>query len=351
MLKAIMNEARLRLDITTQGPLMIKTGYATVIGADMAPVQTFRGGQLEVYLPGSTLKGIFRSHIEKVINSIEPRVACNPLSRGDDPRDDKHLYRPFCGHKYNDRTAKSEVYSGSCPTCRLFGSTSFSSRIAIEDAYLPKDMTGSKELIEHRDGIAIDRLTGGTGGGAKFDLEVVPEGVTFTTTIHVRNFEVWQLGMLFVIIQDMEDELIRIGSGRSRGLGKVRATISEEAVASHEGGVVLSSVRFNQAKEPNNEVWGLGRWLGSEYKTYGTWSDDVLRLASEMPHTPRGVRNIRVFKQDTLLEPLKQASIDAFAKRIQTWPKQEQTGQGGQGGQGRTGAAQTPYGQQGQQRR
>src|SRR5438874_12544766 len=100
MLKAIMNEARLRLDITTQGPLMVKTGYATVIGADMAPVQTFRNEQLEVYLPGSTLKGIFRSHIEKVINSIKPQVACNPLSRVDDSRDDRHLYRPFCRSKY-----------------------------------------------------------------------------------------------------------------------------------------------------------------------------------------------------------------------------------------------------------
>ena len=80
-------------------------------------------------------------------------------------------------------------------------------------------------MIEHRDGIAIDRLTGGTGGGAKFDLEVVTEGTTFSTDIHLRNFEIWQLGMLFVIIQDMGDELIRIGSGRSRGLGKVKASI------------------------------------------------------------------------------------------------------------------------------
>jgi CRISPR-associated RAMP protein (TIGR02581 family) len=341
MLKAIMNEARLRLDITTQGPLLVKTGYATVIGTDMAPVQTFRNGQSEVYLPGSTLKGIFRSHIEKVINSIRPQAACNPLSRADDPLDDRHLYRPFCGGKYNDKTAKTEVYSGSCPTCRLFGSTWFSSRITIEDAYLPQGSVGTKELIEHRDGIAIDRLTGGTGGGAKFDLEVVAAGKTFTTAIHLRNFEIWQLGMLFVIIQDMEDELIRIGSGRSRGLGKVKATISEEVVGSHDGGVVLSSVRFNPEKqEKENEVWGLGHWLGSEHEVYGTQADDMLHLSPALPHTPRGIRNIRVFKGDAL-ESLKQESINIFAQRIQAWPPPEQTAQA------RTGAQQ----QQGQQRR
>src|SRR5437016_13395168 len=132
MLKALVNEARLRLDITTQGPLLIKTGYATVIGADMAPVQTYRNGQQEVYLPGSSLKGIFRSHIEKVINSIQPKVACNPLSRPNDRdvRDDRQLYRLSCGNSFSAETPQHKVYANSCPACRLFGSTSFGSRIA-----------------------------------------------------------------------------------------------------------------------------------------------------------------------------------------------------------------------------
>ncbi len=133
MLKALVNEARLRLDITTQGPLLIKTGYATLIGADMAPVQTYRNGQQEIYLPGSSLKGIFRSHLEKVINSIQPQVACNPLLRSHDGdvRDDRQLYRVSCGSRFNDKTPQNEVYARSCPTCRLFGSTSFGSRIAV----------------------------------------------------------------------------------------------------------------------------------------------------------------------------------------------------------------------------
>src|SRR6266566_4225813 len=271
MLKALVNEARLRLDITTQGPLLIKTGYATVIGADMAPVQTYRNGQQEVYLPGSSLKGIFRSHLEKVVNSIKPRVACNPLLRSNDSdvRDDRQLYRVSCGSRFNDRTPQYEVYARSCPTCRLFGSTSFGSRIAVEDAYLPAGSVGRQSLIEHRDGIAIDRLTGGTGGGAKFDLEVVTEGTMFTTDIHLRNFEIWQLGMLFVIIQDIEDELIRIGSGRSRGLGKVKANINEQAEESHKGGVLLSTARTGKKEEEDEELWGLGRWLGEEATTYG----------------------------------------------------------------------------------
>ncbi len=316
MLKALVNEARLRLDITTQGPLLVKTGYATVIGADMAPVMTYHNGQQEVYIPGSSLKGVFRSHIEKVVNSIKPRVACNPLSEREDARDDRHLYRPSCSSRFKKDMPPHAVYAASCPTCRLFGSTSYIGRIAVEDAYLPAKAYEEKKLIEHRDGIAIDRLTGGTGGGAKFDLEVVTEGTTFTTEIHLRNFEIWQLGMLFVIIQDLEDELIRIGSGRSRGLGKVKASINEQDEGSHKGGVLLSTARTSKNGEKDDELWGLGSWLGEEATTHDTQPDDILKLSSRVAHVPSGIRNTRIFKGEAL-KNLKGQSIEAFVVRMQ----------------------------------
>lgn len=321
MLKALVNEARLRLDITTQGPLLVKTGYATVIGADMAPVMTYHNGQQEVYIPGSSLKGVFRSHLEKVVNSIKPRVACNPLSDREDARDDRHLYRPSCSSRFNKDMSPHAVYAASCPTCRLFGSTSYIGRIAIEDAYLPAKAYEEKKLIEHRDGIAIDRLTGGVSGNAKFDLEVVTEGTTFTTDIHLRNFEIWQIGMLFVIIQDMQDELIRIGSGRSRGLGTVKASISGQDEGSQRGGVVLSTTRAYKSKEPDKELWGLGRWLadeGEDEKTYHTRRDDLLTLPQEVAHVPSGIRNVRVFNGETL-NKLKEQSIESFVIQMQQW--------------------------------
>src|SRR5262249_5230346 len=149
MLKTLINEASLRLEITTLGPLLIKTGYATVIGADMAPVQTHRNGQDEVYLPGSSLKGVFRSHIEKVANSIKPRVACNPLINVEDRKDEGHLYRVFCGKDFDNTMSAHSIYAASCPTCRLFGSTSYVGRMIVEDAYLPKGTFKKEKFIEH----------------------------------------------------------------------------------------------------------------------------------------------------------------------------------------------------------
>ncbi len=329
MLKALVNEACLRLDITARGPLLIKTGYATVIGADMAPVQTYRNGQQEVYLPGSSLKGVFRSHIEKVINSIQPRVACNPLQTSLNDPGDRQLYRDFCGSRrdFNAKTLPHLVYAGSCPTCRLFGSTEFAGRLAVQDAYLPASSVGTKALIEHRDGVAIDRLTGGASGRAKFDLETVTEGTTFTSMLHLRNFEIWQLGLLFVIIQDMEDELIRIGSGRSRGLGKVSASISEQEEGLHLGGVVLSTIRTGQSRqEQDHELWGLGRWLGSECELYGTRHDDLLTLSPMVAHTPHGIRNVRVFK-GTALKNLREQCVESFLTCMQEegWTQKQPT--------------------------
>src|SRR5207302_2675435 len=105
-----------------------------------------------------------------------------------------------------------------------------------------KDAEEDLQKVEQRNGVGIDRLTGGTSQGALFELEVVPGGMVFETEIHLRNFEIWQLGMLFVVVQDMADQLIRIGSGRSRGLGKIIATIDEQERGWHLGGLTTSTM-------------------------------------------------------------------------------------------------------------
>jgi CRISPR-associated RAMP protein (TIGR02581 family) len=341
MLQKLVNEAYFTLRITTEGPLLVKSGHASVSGPDMTPVLTWRNGQQEVFLPGSSLKGVFRSHIEKVVCSLKPRVVCYPFEgnerrqagldqRRRDYRDScGGMFRQFAGQNNENRRRLDEqtdrVYAASCPTCRLFGSTAFIGRVAIGDAYL-----ASKEVKEQRDGVGIDRLTGGASHGAKFELEVVSTGVTFETDIHLRNFELWQLGMLFVILQDMEDQLIHIGSGRARGLGKVSAAIREHAPDDEEAGgrsapgrpegLVISALRASE--EPEHELWGLGRWLNNS--SYGTEPGDLLKLnedkhLSEVKRVDRGIRSQRAFSGPALMA-LRDKATDQFVSRMQAWP-------------------------------
>ncbi len=350
MLKKIMNEASLTVRITTTGPLLIKSGRDTVSGPNMTPVLTFRNNRQEVFIPGSSLKGV---------GSLKARVVCYPFSVEADKEADRKQrqrdYRESCGEMFNKIAKKDDdrqgeerskrldarkdiVYAASCPACRLFGSTSFIGRIAINDAYLAPD---TKEIKELRDGVGIDRLTGGASHGAKFDLEVVSTGVAFETDIHLRNFELWQLGMLFIVLQDMEDELIPLGSGRSRGLGKVKTEIILQDRPAHPGGVVISTIRDAEASEPVEELWGLGRWLddGNKDRTlkkddllglsfpgdgyYGTWSDDHLTLTPAIERNPHGIRLRRAFKDDTLTA-LRAGTIDQFISRMKEWPTQPQ---------------------------
>jgi CRISPR-associated RAMP protein (TIGR02581 family) len=326
MLKKLVNEAFFTLSITATGPILIKSGRATISGPDMTPVLTFRDGEQEVFLPGSSLKGVFRSHSEKVICSLQQRVVCYPFSVDKDKEVDleerRKDYRDSCGAVFNELAKDKKwrdkleeetefVYENSCPACRLYGSTSFIGRISIGDAYLAPT---SKRITEQRDGVGIDRLTGGASYGAKFELEVVSTGAVFETDVHLRNFEIWQLGMLFVVLQDLADELIRIGSGRSRGLGKVTAQISDQGSNGRPGGFVISNMRGSD--EPENELWGLGRWLNDG--SYGTQKNDLLENVAPSERRGRGIRSMRVFT-GKVLEGLQEAAIADFIRRMQSW--------------------------------
>jgi len=352
MLKKIVNEAFFTVRITTTGPLLIKSGRATLSEAQMAPVLTFRNERQEVFIPGSSLKGIFRSHIERITSSLKARIICYPFTveAEADRNQRKSDYRASCGEIFNKLAKKDDdkmgekrskrlnerkdiIYAASCPICRLFGSTSFIGRVAINDAYLADD---TKELKELRDGVGIDRLTGGASHTAKFDLEVVSAGVAFETDIHLRNFELWQLGMLFVVLQDMKDELIPLGSGRSRGLGKVKAEIVEQDRPNHPGGVVIRTINKENFPEPPGQLWGLGKWLDTADNkaleddkllglsfpgdgSYGTWRNDFITLELPLKHEPNGIRLQRVFK-DTALTSLYAETMKDFARRMQNWP-------------------------------
>lgn len=51
MLKRLVNEARFTLNLTTTGPVLVRSGYATMVGPDMTPVLTFRNGGAASLLP------------------------------------------------------------------------------------------------------------------------------------------------------------------------------------------------------------------------------------------------------------------------------------------------------------
>lgn len=311
MHKRLVNECLIDLEIKTDGPLLIRSGLPGIEGPDMAPVLTLRQRpKPEPYIPGSSLKGVIRSHTERVARTLCDRPeewrlgACDPFRTNEKERDWARV-DGACATKLERRKKDSEgqpheeitpsvAYRDSCPACKIFGNTSLAGRLSVPDAYIPENRS---YLAERRDGVGIDRFTGGAARGAKFDLEVVINA-TFITTLHLTNFELWQLGLLACVLYDLSEGLVPIGSGKSRGLGWVTGTVRSVEVRFPTSLSLPSS---------SSKIWGLRALEREENRaTYGYWSSEedgvVLEGVTPIPD-PLGVRT--VYRLETLEAVLK----------------------------------------------
>jgi CRISPR-associated RAMP protein (TIGR02581 family) len=215
MHKKLVNELRLTFRIKPQGPLLIKSGREAGADPTLLDMNFVRTTHAElgrtVYLPGSSLKGTVRSYCEKIGRTVGLKV-CDPLDM-----------RNSCGRRL-ERMAKTvsgaEIHQKLCPICRLFGHTVMASHIRFSDAYpTPETVRMVNDETEERDGVAIDRVSGAVAVGP-FQLEVVTRG-EFGASLTLRNFQLWQVGLLAVALRDLADGRVPLGFAKSRGLGRV----------------------------------------------------------------------------------------------------------------------------------
>ncbi|WP_435550717.1 RAMP superfamily CRISPR-associated protein [Desulfobacterium sp. N47] len=316
MLKKMINNAKIDIEIHPNDPLLIKSGMSTVGGADMVFVRTYRfDGKDEPFIPGSSLKGMIRSYAEKICRSLRdmPVPVCLPYL---EPKKEKEgeKRQASCGLYFENYKKKvkpissPDIYSLSCPACRLFGSQSFIGRFATSDAYLTDEFRqNGRPVFEIRDGVAIDRLTGGTAGGAKYNMEVLTRG-EFKTTLEIRNFERWQLGLIGLVLRDMEQGLVRVGFGKSRGLGSFHAKITNFEITYYNRNI--------------NSLKGLSTLASKEDSKAYDFFPETVDDASQLP-VPRseGLRYIYNLT-DSWKESLDPAVKD-LVKYIEAvkWPK------------------------------
>lgn len=234
MHKSRYNALVLEYMITPKSPLLVKSGGLSPDPSlpDMQFVRTSIAG---LYIPGSSLKGVFRSYVEKVLKTKKGEGregACNLF--GDD----------HCGKKLKDTINSAEIYKNSCRACKIFGNTKLKSRISFTDAYPIGDVK-----TETRYGVAISRLTHAVAQGP-FDMEVMVSG-SFKSKIHLENFETWQLGLLALVFQGLNEGLVRVGFGKNRGFGEVET--------------MMENIEFSFSKSPpRNEIWGVGMFVNEE---------------------------------------------------------------------------------------
>lgn len=229
MHKRLLNEALIEVTLQPDGPILVKAGDK---GADPTlPDMEFVRTNGKPYLPGSSLKGVIRSHCERLARTVGgTELSCDPLHP-------KHS----CSAELQKGGLSSEViHARSCFVCRLFGNTALASRIYFTDAQ-PK---GADPKTEERNGVAIDRVFGSVAVGP-FNYETVIEGI-FRGTFFVRNFGLAQLGLLALALRDVQQQRVRVGFGKSRGLGIVTLTVES------------LTIRYPTCELKNGEIRMLG---------------------------------------------------------------------------------------------
>jgi CRISPR-associated RAMP protein (TIGR02581 family) len=272
MLKKMINAAQIELEIIPLDPLLIKSGLATVGGVDMSFVRTWHTGESEEpFIPGSSIKGMIRAYAEKICRSLkdQPVPVCLPYAKPDE-KIQGESGQASCGLRFEKLKKKNsvipshDIYKHSCPACRLFGSHFYIGRLATSDAYLTETFKATeKPVLEIRDGVAIDRITGGTR--AKYDLEVLTRG-EFGTSISIRNFERWQMGLMGLMLRDMIQGQLRLGFGKSRGLGRFTINIKSFVLSYYHKKV--------------SDFKGIAALCENERQAYGFFQEKTSETAS-----------------------------------------------------------------------
>lgn len=252
MHKRFVNHCTIELTISPCGPMLIKSGKegADPTKPDMEFVETYHQGGRSIYLPGSSLKGAIRAHAERIVRTVgSDQPSSNPKAIWASDPLDRSTFRDL--EKEKD---SRQVYRLSSFTDQMFGSTAISSRVRIEDAY-PVDRTQLK--IEERNGVAIDRVFGSVAVGP-FNYQVCTAG-EFRTKIHLKNFTLAQLGLIGLVLRDLNDGWFGLGFAKSRGMGLVEATLNS-AVVQYPGcvldGDVIKAIGTDQ-------TWNKTMLLGS----------------------------------------------------------------------------------------
>ena len=214
-------EIKLRCGI--DGPFMIKSGavdesrYENEAEApDMVCLlesDSFRKDSFVI--PGSSIKGAFRAHAERIIKMCRPRV------------DEKFWLENFKENgtidlkkfgRYLEIRKQSSHEPPEIEAC--FGDADRGQGSFIfTDAYFEPN----EHLTKITNHVAIDPLTGGAIDSALYSMDAIwdDKNAEFTMLLRVQRPELWQLGLLGHLLKDLHDGRIRLGFGKTRGMGRV----------------------------------------------------------------------------------------------------------------------------------
>ncbi|NHV97926.1 MAG: CRISPR-associated RAMP protein [Thaumarchaeota archaeon] len=258
--RVLLRETVIEGELVNEAPLRIGA-EATV---DLALIRIRHQGEVKPYIPGSSLKGVFRTNAGLLLSIKDSKIKpCDGLARSTCvDRDDLGVFIEKMLREGRAEEAMKSFFEKACLLCKVFGAPYYAGRVSFSDAYPIQPYT-----IGTRTGISIDRKTGSVYKGALYTVEYIELGAVFSFKLYARNLPNYVLGMLAATIRRINEGEAKIGGFKSRGFGKVR--IEKLKIMNRDSGSKeLKLPSLEEGVDQPIEVGGLARledgWLVAE---------------------------------------------------------------------------------------
>ena len=219
--KDMVSKTRITADLVFDTAFHVGSGHEGEMATVMGVLR--ESGSGFPILPGSSLKGNFRSMAERLAPHLGMQACLlDPsLSEVECFTDENFRRQEMQSREYRNLTGEKArllwLQSRVCDVCALFGSPMHASRIFFRDGRLRT----LSETVEIRDGVCIDRDSETARNGFKYDFEVVPAGTSFSVAIDIENPDTRELALVGAVLSEWEQGF-RVGGKTSRGLGAAR---------------------------------------------------------------------------------------------------------------------------------
>ncbi|MCA9040938.1 MAG: hypothetical protein KDA65_11370 [Planctomycetaceae bacterium] len=197
------------IELNFIGPFMVRDA-AWLSGKLKADDRSRLSPDGKAMLPASGFRGVFRSALERIYNTLVPDANLTPDYLNQRPMEPEDV----------------DLYEDTDPLLmlhRLLGSTSSRSSMQISDFVSTKD--GRRTRFEM---IGIDRWTGGNADGCKFNVEAFDSPTLKGEILIQLPDEEWTaaaLGLLVLTMRDLIEGDLAFGHGVYRGFGACTASI------------------------------------------------------------------------------------------------------------------------------
>ena len=229
--------------IVTESPLRVGSGKESPFDStvDLAVIRIRLKNKSVPYIPGSSIKGVFRSVATSLAIDKGLKV-CSGLSK--QTCMDTGLLENIQDllRRGDSKKAIEEFHEKTCLMCKLFGAPSFSGHVSFSDAYPIEDGEILDVPVGVKTGIAIDRRTGAVYRGALYQVEFVEPGAKFLFSINATNLPNYSIGLLAKTLRLLNEGWVRIGGFKTKGFGRVRVENLSFRVRGSADGYILKAL-------------------------------------------------------------------------------------------------------------